>query len=142
MKNKKLNFIFNILLGIAGVAFFICLILYADSVKYKNREKEDPAEAHGRVFEYELRHQAYNEIISHYSADRLSNFEPQPGFEDSYRVAQYAHAAFMSAIYEAEQNESKAKRNDTTRESLKQGLGRYSYTADQIDEIIRKALAK
>ena len=140
--NKKLNLLFNILLVIAGLAFFCCLILLFDSIKYKNREVEDPTERDQRVFEYELKHQAYNEIVGHYSTDRLSDFDPQPGYEDSYRVSQYAHAAFMSAIYEAEQNESKAKRNEATRESLKKELGKYAYTADEIDEIIRKALAK
>lgn len=142
MKSKKLNLLFNLLLAVAGFAFFLCLIYLITSIEYKNREIEDPVAADQRVFEYKLKHKAYNEIISSYYTDRLYDFEPKPGYEDSYRISQYAHAAFMRAVYEAQQNESKIMRNETQLESLKSRLGSYSYTADDIEEVLRKALAK
>lgn len=142
MKNKKLNIFFNLLLGVAGFAFFLCLIYLITSIEYKNREIEDPVAADQRVFEYKLKHKAYNEIISSYYTDRLYDFEPKPGYEDSYRISQYAHAAFMKAIYEAQQDDSEIEKNERRMEILKKELGKYSYTADDIEEVLRKALAK
>ena len=138
MKNKIWNLFMNSLLVMAGIAFVICFFNLIFSFEYKNRETEDTAERHVSVFEYELKHKAYHEILDTYYAQRLNHFEPQKGFEDIYRVAEYSHAVFMSRIYEEEKNENKIKLNDTKREALKEKLGAYTYTAEEVEEAVWK----
>ena len=126
--NKMVKVILDILIVIACLVFFALTIEMVGSFKYAHREKEDPIETERSVFEYELRHKSYGEIIDTYYVKRMYNFEPQDGMEDIYNVAEYAHAAFMMS-------ESNALRMETVRNRL----GAYAYTADEVDEVIRNA---
>ncbi len=137
--NKAVKVILNILIAIAGLAFFVLMIDMLGSVKYANREVEDPVESESMVFEYELKHRAYGEIIGGYYADRLSDFEPKPGMENIYNVAEYSHAAFMSRVYEEKGDDRMIRANTAKMEALKNLLGDYRYTADEVDEMIQKA---
>ena len=137
--NKILKVILNILIVIAAIAFLINIVLLVQSFKYANREVEDPAETFAGVFEYELQHRAYGEIMSHYYAHRLSSFDAPEGYEDLYRVAGYAHAAFMSRVYSEKGDEMGIRRCNSTMSEIKAELGDHAYTADVIDEMIRNA---
>ncbi|MBP5608412.1 MAG: hypothetical protein J6X66_09135 [Lachnospiraceae bacterium] len=137
--NKTAKVILTVLTVIAGLVFFALFVDMMGSFKYANRETEDPAESRMRVFEYKLRHKAYGEIMGTYYSLRLSDMEAQPGMEDIYNVAEYAHAAFMSRVYTEKGDESAVRSNAVKMDELKGSLGEYKYTADEIDEMIRNA---
>lgn len=137
--NKKLKVIFNILIVIASVAFMIGLLNLLFSIQYANREVEDPAETYAGVFEYELKHRAYGEIMGSYYSRRLDSFTPPAGYEDLYRVGEYAHTAFMSRVYDEKGDPKKASLYRETTESLRRELGAYEYTADEINDMIKNA---
>ena len=137
--NKKLKVILNILIVIASIAFAISLINLLISIQYANREVEDPAKEYAGVFEYQLKHRAYGEIMGSYYAKRLDNFTPAAGYENLYRVAEYAHTAFMIRVYEEEGNAGKATTYKERTTSLRRELGSYEYTADEINEMLKKA---
>ncbi len=134
--NKIAKVVLNVLIVIAAVVSVVLFIVMAASVRYANRKTEDPVESEMRVFEYELSHRAYGEIMGSYYAERLSRFDPMPGMEDIYNVAQYAHAAFMSRVYAEKKDESMICANEEKIESLRNRLGAYAYTADEIDAMI------
>ena len=137
--NKILRVILNILIAVAAIAFLINIVLLIKSFKYANREVEDPAETYAGVFEYELQHRAYGDIMNHYYAHRLNSFDAPEGYEDLYRVAGYAHAAFMSRVYSEKGDEMGIARCNSTMSEIKAELGDHAYTADEIDEMIRNA---
>ena len=137
--NKALKVILNILIVIASLAFFVSFILMSQSFKYKNREVEDPAETYAGVFEYELKHRAYGEVIGDYYSKRLNSFEPVAGYEDLYKVGAYAHAAFMSRVYSEKGDARGIERCNNSMKSIRAELGDHAYTADEIDEMIRNA---
>lgn len=137
--NKKVKVVLNVLIVIASL---VCLVLFVNmiaSVRYANRKVEDPAESERRVFEYELEHKSYGEVMETYYARRLFAFEPQPGLEDIYNVAQYAHAAFMAPVYEQKGDEDMIRANADRLKAARDRLGDYVYTADEVDELIRNA---
>ena len=135
--NKTVKVIMNILLVIAGLVFFVSLIGMISSFGYANRETDDPAETQKSVFEYKLKHKAYGEILDTYYVGRLDSFDAPEGMEDIYRVAEYAHAAFMSGVYAEKGDGDRSVRNSAQMEKLKGSLGTYAYAADEIDEIIQ-----
>ena len=137
--SKKWTVILNILTVIAGLAFLVCLLDFVFSVKYKNREVEDPTETYAGVFEYELRHRAYGELMADYYARRLDTVTPQAGYEDLYKVAEYAHTAFMTRVYEEKGDAEKVSAYEEKKTALRSGLGAYTYTADEVDGMIEKA---
>jgi len=137
--NKMVKVILDILIVIACLAFLFLTIEMVSSYRYAHREKEDPIETERSVFEYELRHKSYGEIMSTYYAKRMYNFEPQAGMEDIYNVAEYAHAAFMSRVYAEKGDDRMSESNALRMETVRDRLGAYAYTADEVDEVIRNA---
>ena len=137
--NKMVKVILDILIVIACLAFLFLTIEMVSSYRYVHREKEDPIETERSVFEYELRHKSYGEIMSTYYAKRMYNFEPQAGMEDIYNVAEYAHAAFMSRVYVEKGEDRMSESNALRMETVRNRLGAYAYTADEVDEVIRNA---
>ena len=137
--NNIVKVILDILIVIACLVFFALTIEMVSSYRYAHREKEDPIETERRVFEYELRHKSYGEIIDTYYVKRMYNFEPQDGMEDIYNVAEYAHAAFMSRVYAEKGDDRMSESNALRMETVRNRLGAYAYTADEVDEVIRNA---
>lgn len=137
--NKILKVILNILLVAASIAVAISLIDLIFSIQYANRETEDPAKTYAQVFEYELEHRAYGEIMGSYYSRRMQSFTPTAGYEDLYRVGEYAHAAFMSRVYDEKGDSGKASLNREKAKNLRKELGAYEYTADEVDEMLKKA---
>ena len=130
--NKMMKVVLDILIVIACLAFLFLTIEMVSSYRYAHREKEDPVETERRVFEYELRHKSYGEIIDTYYVKRMYNFEPQDGME-------YAHAAFMSRVYAEKGDDRMSESNALRMETVRNRLGAYAYTADEVDEVIRNA---
>ena len=137
--NRVLKVILNVLTVIAAIVFAICLIYMISSFIYANRKVEDPAETYAGVFEYELKHRAYGEIMGSYYARRLDSFTPDAGYEDLYRVAEYAHTSFMIRVYDEKGDPGKASLYTEKTGELRKELGPYEYTADEIDGMIEKA---
>ena len=137
--NKTLKVILNILIVAAAIVFAISFLDLMFSIQYKNRDVEDPAETFAGVFEYELEHRAYGEIMGHYYVRRMDSFDPPVGYEDLYNVAEYAHTAFMTGVYEEKGDTAKASRYSKKAEELRGSLGSYEYTADVVDEMLRSA---
>ena len=136
--NKTVKVIMNILTVIAGIILLASVIVMIGSFEYANREVEDPAESQRSVFEYKLKHKAYGEILGTYYSLRLDSFEAPEGMEDIYRVAEYAHTAFMSRVYAEKNDKDMISANAGRMEKLKSSLGAYAYTADEVDEIISR----
>lgn len=139
MKSKVVNVVLNILIVLAGIAFIVCFSFMLTSFKEKNEKKEDPAESYNMVFEYELRHKAYHEIMDSVYALRMKNYEPEKGFENMYNVAEYAHTVFMARIYEAQGNAGKIDLNRSRMEAVKGKLGDYAYTAEDVEAMVDTA---
>ncbi len=137
--NRILRITLNILIVIAAIVLAGCIINMVFSIKYANREVEDPAETYAGVFEYMLEHRAYGEIIDDYYVRRMKSLEAPAGFEDLYLVGEYAHTAFMSRVYDEKGDPGKVSLCNENIERLRRELGSYEYTADQVDEMIRKA---
>ena len=137
--NKRLKVILNILIVAAAIAFAVGFIDFIESSRYANREVEDPAETYAGVFEYELDHRAYGEIIGSYYSKRMYSFDAPAGYEDMYRIGEYAHTAFMERVYDEKGDASKAASYRDKKESLRKGLGAYEYTAAEIDKKIVEA---
>lgn len=136
--NKRLKVILNILIVAAAIAFFITFLNLMISIGYANREVEDPAETFAGVFEYELEHRAYGEIMGHYYSQRLKSLDPPAGYEDMYRVAQYAHTAFMTRVYDEKGDAEKSSLYEEKAAVLRFELGDYGYAADVVDEMLRR----
>ena len=136
--NKKVKMILNVLIAIASLAFLVIFIVMVSSIKYATRETEDPVETERRVFEYELSHRAYGEVMYDYYSDRLTFFEPQPGTEDIYNVAEYAHAAFMSKVYAVKGDDRMIRDNAAKMKAARDKLGAYAYTADEVDKCVKR----
>ncbi len=136
--NKKVKMILNVLIAIASLAFLVIFIVMVSSIKYATRETEDPVETERSVFEYELSHRSYGEVMEDYYSDRLTYFEPQPGTKDIYNVAEYAHAAFMSKVYDAKGDDSMIRANDAKMQDAKDKLGAYAYIADEVDKCVKR----
>lgn len=134
--NKKLKVILNILIVIAAIAFAISLLDLILSIQYANREVENPAETYADVFEYELEHRAYGEIVGSYYSQRLDSFTPPAGYENLYHVGEYAHTAFMTRVCDEKGDTKKAALYGTRADELKKELGSYEYTAAEIDEML------
>lgn len=139
--NKKIKLILNIVIGLACVYSLACLIYMFTSFTYRaeQEKKKDTLETDISLFEYKLRHKAYGEILSSYHVDRLDGLEVPEGYEKIYSTSEYAHLAFMRKIYEAEHNEAKVSACTQRMEELKKDLGKYKYTADEVEEILRNA---
>ena len=137
--NKTLKMILNVLLVMASIGFLICFIDLMFSIQYANREVEDPAETYAGVFEYELENRAYGEIMGDYYVRRMKSLDPPAGYEDLYRVAEYAHTAFMTRVYDEKGDSGKASLYREKTGTLRKGLGSYEYTADEIDDMIKRA---
>ena len=137
--SKTVKVILNILIVFAGIFFLCSVIDLCGSIKYANRETEDPAESLMSVFEYELEHKAYDEVLSTYYVQRMSSLEAPEGMEAIYRVAEYAHSAFMMRVYEEKGDENKAGKCAANKKLLRNELGTYEYTADDLDRIVRNA---
>ena len=135
-KAKIAKVILNILIVIASLACLAMLFEMLGSFKYANREVEDPVETGMGVFEYDLKHRAYGEIVGGWYVDRMSSMEAPAGLEPTYRVAEYAHTAFMSRVYEETGDENAAAACAERRENLRSSLGDYGYAADEVDEMI------
>ena len=135
--NKTLRVILNILTVIALIAFVGCFLNFVSSIKYANREVEDPAETYAGVFEYELKHRAYGEIMGDYYVRRMKSFDPPAGYEDLYRIGEYAHSAFMSRVCEEKGDSGKESLYREKADKLRKELGDYEYTAGEIDEMIK-----
>ncbi len=134
--NKALRVILNILIVIAAVVFFICLLDLGFSISYANREIEDPAETFAGVLDYEIGHRAYGEVMGHYYSQRMKSFEPPAGYEDLYHVGEYAHTAFMSRVCDKKGDEAKASLYREKNGKAGNELGTYEYTAGEVDEMI------
>ena len=134
--NKKLKVILNILIVIAAIAFAISLLDLILSIQYANREVENPAETYADVFEYELEHRAYGEIVGSYYSQRLDSFTPPAGYENLYHVGEYAHTAFMTRVCDEKGDTKKTALYRTRADELKKELGSYEYTAAEIDEML------
>ena len=135
--NKKIKLIMNIVIGIVGLAFLLMLIYMITSFEYAGREKEDPLPTDLSVFEYKLKHKAYNEILSTYYAQRLSELSAPEGYEEMFHVAEYAHTAFMSGIYSVKGDDGRIAANAAKREAIKKTLGKYAYIADEVDDMLK-----
>ena len=136
--NKTLRVILNILLVVAVIAFAISCIDLIFSIQYANREEEDPAQTYAGVFEYKLEHRAYGEVLEDYYSRRLDNFEAPAGYEDMYRVAEYAHDAFMVKVCDGKGDTKKASLYGSRAENIRKELGAYKYTADEVDARLKK----
>ena len=136
MKSNLWNIFLNIVIVVAALFFIGFFIDMLSSFAYRNRDVGDPAAEKKMVFEYELKHKAYDEMLRSYYTDRLDSFEPEAGREDLHRVAAYAHAAFMSKIYEETGDKNKAGLNTDKMNAAKNELGEYAYTADDIDALV------
>ncbi|MCR5702938.1 MAG: hypothetical protein K6G76_12460 [Lachnospiraceae bacterium] len=138
--NKAIRVILDILIVVASLAFLIFLVVVTNSIKYaRSQKEEDPVENTMSSFEYELEHKSYGEIVDDYHSKRLGDFEAPEGMEDLYRVADYAHTAFMSRVYEAKGDAEKIASNATKLKEQREQLGSYQYAADEVDEIIKSA---
>ena len=138
-KAKIAKVILNILIVIASLACLVMLVNMLDSFKYANREVEDPVETGMGVFEYKLKHRAYGEIVGSWYVDRMSSMEAPAGLEPTYRVAEYAHTAFMSRVYEETGDAEAVRANSERSRNVRNTLGDYEYAADEVDEMIRNA---
>ena len=135
--NKRLRVILNILMVAAAIAFVVAFLELMASIGYANREVEDPAETFSGVFEYELEHRAYGEIMGHYYSQRLKSLDPPTGYEDLYCVAEYAHTAFMTRVYDEKGDPAKTSSYKEKAATLRNELGAYGYTADEVDALLR-----
>ncbi|MBO4373817.1 MAG: hypothetical protein J5829_01805 [Lachnospiraceae bacterium] len=131
--NKILRVTLNILIIITSIAFAAGLLDLLFSIQYANREIEDPAKSYAGVFEYEIKHRAYGEIMGSYYSKRMDSFDPPAGYEDLYHIGEYAHTSFMSRVYEEKGDPQRADSYREKKERLKKELGSYEYTADEID---------
>ena len=129
--------ILNILIVIASVAFVLSLLNFIFSVQYANREVEDPAETFAGVLEYELGHRAYGEIAGHYYSQRMNSYDPPAGYENLYRIGEYAHSAFMGRVCDEKGDLKKASLYREKTKNLRKELGDYEYAADEIDDMIK-----
>ena len=134
--NKRLKVILNIMIIIAAIVFAVTFLELIASIQYANREVEDPAEVYAGVFEYELEHRAYGEIMGQYYVRRMKSMDPPAGYEDLYRVAEYAHTAFMTRVYDEKGDAEKASLYREKAATLRKELGAYEYTADDVDEML------
>ncbi len=137
--NKALRIILNILIVIAAIFLAGSILDFIFSVQYATREKEDPAETYKGVFEYMIDHRAYGETIDDDYSDRLDDLVAPAGYEDMYRVAEYAHTDFMTRVYDEKGDSRKAASYREKIKELRSGLGAYEHTADEIDGMIQKA---
>lgn len=137
--SKITRVILNILIVIASLVLVCLLAVMVDAIKYATRKLEDPVESHRTVFEYELKHRAYDEIIDTYYVQRMKSLEAPEGMEDIYNVGEYAHTSFMSRVYAAKGDEHAISSNAERMENLRERLGDYRYTADEVDAIIKDA---
>jgi len=137
--NKTVKVILNILIVIAAIGLFLSLIVMGQSFRYANREVEDPNELSIEVFGYDVKDKSYGEVLESFYVKRLSSFEAPEGMEGLYHVAEYAHNAFMSRVYEEKGDEEMFRANAEKAEVLRQQLGDYAFTADEVDEMVRTA---
>ena len=136
--NKILKVTLNILIVTASIAFAVCFLNLIFSIQYANREVEDPAKTYAGVFEYELQHRAYGEIMGDYYVRRMKSYDPPAGYEDLYRIGEYAHTAFMSRIYDEKTDPKKADIYREKTKELRKELGSYEYTADEIESFLER----
>lgn len=137
--NKIVKVVLNILIVLACIGLFLSFIVLGQSIKYANREVEDPDELTMRVFGYDVEDKSYGEVLESFYVERLSSFEAPEGMEDLYHVAEYAHNAFMSRVYEEKGDAAMLLTNAEKAEILRQQLGDYEFTADEVDEMIERA---
>ncbi|MCR5251578.1 MAG: hypothetical protein K6E50_13330 [Lachnospiraceae bacterium] len=137
-RNKILKTIFNVAIGIAAVVFAAFFFDMLGSVKYANRETEDPSISEMGVFEYRLEHKAFGEILKSYHTDRMGSMEPIEGCEKIYALAGYADNAFLRRVYEEKKD---VENENICRErcaGFRNDLEPYAHAADEIDEILAK----
>ena len=137
--NKVLKVILNILIVVFSLAFLVSLINLFSSIEYANREVEDPAKTYAGVFDYEIEHRAYGEILGSYYSRRMGSFTPEPGYENLYSVGEYAHAAFMTRVYDEKGDRERSSADMEKIKTLRKEMGDYEYTADEIDKMLQAA---
>lgn len=138
--NKKIKLVFNIIIVVAAVVFFLCFVDMIGSFKYrKDQDGKGPKEVEETmgVFDYRLRHKAYGEITNAYFTDRWGSMEAPQGLEMNYLVAEYANTAFLKRVYEEKKDEEKAQACERKLGSIRAMLGDYVTASDEIEEIIK-----
>ncbi|MCR5283533.1 MAG: hypothetical protein K6E18_09200 [Lachnospiraceae bacterium] len=137
--NNKIKILLNLMIVIAAIVFLAMLINMNAAIRYAHRDTEDPVESAQRQMAYKVSHRAYGEVVDTYYWKRSDYLEPPEGMEDLYHVAAYAHAAFMSRVYEESKDEQAVRENAEKMERLKKDLGAYAFSADEVDAMIKKA---
>ena len=137
--NKALRVVLNILIVAASSGCAVSFVYLISSIRYANREVEDPAVSYAGVFEYMLENRAYGEIMEDYYARRMYSFDPPAGYEDLYHVAEYAHNDFMIAVCDEKGDNDKASMYRQLAEAVRKELGAYEYTAGEVDEMLKKS---
>ena len=137
--NKALKIVLNILIVIASLVFLVSVVELVSSIKYANREQEDPAETYAGIFDYLLDKRSYGEVVGDYHFQRRETFDPAPGYENLFLVGEYGHDAFMARVFEEMGDGTRASACRERMQSLRGELGDYAFTADEIDEMITKA---
>ena len=142
--NKIVKMILNILTVVAVLACLVCAVDLKESFEYAANEEEKEADTKDdvSVFEYQIKHQAYGEVLDGYYVSRMVNVDMPAGLEDIYHVSEYAHASFMSKVYEEKGDRIKADKCYETMEDLKNELDDYRFTADEIDNIIKNSTGR
>ena len=137
--NRVLKIVLNILIVIASLVLLVSVVELVSSIKYANREQEDPAETYAGIFDYLLDKRSYGEVVDDYHFQRRKTFDPAPGYENLFRVGAYGHDAFMARVFDEMGDEPRASACRERMRSLRGEMGDYAFTADEIDERITKA---
>jgi hypothetical protein len=134
--SKKVKVILDILIVLAAIFCFAACISMISAYKFAQKRDIDEAESDKRVFAYRVEKKAYGKIVSEYYLDRCNSPLPPEGREDLHHVAAYAHAAFMDRVYQTKGDEKKIAESNETLRQCRAELGDYSYTADEVDEML------
>ena len=139
--NKKLKIFMNIMIVVASLVFIISFVDMLGSFDYVKKQEEKAADdSFISVFEYELKHKAYNDILETYYVKRLDEMEAPEGYENIWNVAEYSHYAFMARIYEAKGDKDRLDACAAKLEVLRSGLGDYKTAASDVDEVIMNVI--
>ncbi len=137
--SKKWKIFLDILIGIAGVALIVCMVIMVFSFGHKDRKKEEQVKTELSIFELHLEEKAYGDIVRHNHDRRAEELTHSERLEPVYTAAEYIHTAFMERVYRTKQDPQKEKEYSEKREKLKAGLGAYETLTNEVDEIIRTA---
>ncbi|MCR4897039.1 MAG: hypothetical protein K5891_09720 [Lachnospiraceae bacterium] len=137
--NKVVKIVLNILIVVASLILLVSIVNLASSIKYVNREVEDPAETYAGIFDYLLEKRSYGEVVDDYHFQRRETFDPTTGYENLFLVGEYGHDAFMARVFAEMGDDSRASACRERMRSLRGGMGDYAFAADEIDEMIANA---